>query len=271
MKEQTWCSTWYENLTCNITFSIKQPHYGEKKEPLSHLKRFLRVILCSKNITWEIFNIRYHLFLKNCFDSISGSVKNGKKNPILIISYHSSEGTFLATYFHLGRNCNYWFSDGTTLRCYYIKKHLTPDGHRWRHCNVKKHSGVSLLWQRMKMKLLSPSHGGSQPLCFPLLWTFLYPKYSILCTLVPFHFLHFPDFVLIPSFIWTPPTPLLKLCFKDQDRSAFFLKLSLTVLSCSDFNLLPKSYHVPFLYLTWSLSFTGCRTQNNGLPTMSTS
>lgn len=98
----------------------------------------------------------------------------------------------------------------------------------WRHCNVKKHSGVSFLWQRIKMKLLRPSHGGSQPLCFPLLWTFLYPKYSILCTLVPFHFLHFPDFVLIPSFIWTPPTPLLKLCFKGQNRSAFFFKLSLT-------------------------------------------
>ena len=53
---------------------------------------------------------------------MSGPVKNGQ-NPILIISYSSSEGTVLAAYFNLARNCNYGFSDGITLRCYYMKKH----------------------------------------------------------------------------------------------------------------------------------------------------
>ena len=53
---------------------------------------------------------------------MSGPVKNGQ-NPILIIFYSSSEGTVLAAYFNLARNCKYGFSDGITLRCYYMKKH----------------------------------------------------------------------------------------------------------------------------------------------------
>lgn len=165
---------------------------------------------------------------------MSGPVKNGQ-NPILIISYSSSEGTVLAAYFNLARNCNYGFSDGITLRCYYMKKHWHPDGHLWIHYHVKKRTGVSLLSQGINSWPLSS--------CFPatLLPPFVtLPFAKVFCPLSPgsfsFH-LHFQDFVLIPFLIWTPPTPLLKLCLNGQNRSSFSFKLSLTVPSCSDFKL----------------------------------
>lgn len=128
-----------------------------------------------------------------------------------------------------------YFSDGITFSCYYMKKHWHPDGHLWIHYHVKKRTGVSLLWQGINSWLpvkLVPSHSAS-PFCDSSFSQSIRPLWS---GSFSFH-LHFQDFVLIPFLIWTPPTPLLKLCLTGQNRSAFSFKLSLTVPSCSDFKL----------------------------------
>ena len=79
---------------------------------------------------------------------------------------------------------------------------------------------------------LVPSHSAS-PFCDSSFSQSIRPLWS---GSFSFH-LHFQDFVLIPFLIWTPPTPLLKLCLTGQNRSAFSFKLLLSVPSCSDFKL----------------------------------
>lgn len=141
-------------------------------------------------------------------------------------------GDSFGSYFNLARNCNYGFSDGITLRCYYMKKHWHPDGHLWTHIMLKVH------WDQFAFtgSTLDPCQAGSQPLCFPLLtlplakvFVFVPGSFSISFT---FSRLCSHSFSYLNS-----SHSLLKLCLNGQNRSPFSFKLSLTVPSCSDFKL----------------------------------
>lgn len=141
----------------------------------------------------------HHLFLVKCFDFYEWPCWVWTKFT-LIISYSSSEGTVLAAYFNLARNCNYGFSDGITLRCYYMKstdilmvicEHIiTSKSALGSVCSF--HRGSTLT----PVKLV-PNHSASRFMTFP-------PLAKVFCPLSPgsfsFH-LHFQDFVLIPFLI----------------------------------------------------------------------